>query len=125
MTAVFPAATFVCMACTKSRGGGAARARRSISSIETSRRAAAVSARLVARMRCRMSDKRASPFAAELVRCGDEVVELGLGFAARDHPARALDSVLQRLGLPRDVDRGARVEHDDIERRARLVLQHR
>ena len=51
-----PAAIFARSAPTKSRAGGAARARRSISSIGVAARAAATSLCFVSRMRCRTSD---------------------------------------------------------------------
>jgi hypothetical protein len=55
ITAGLPAAIFARSAPAKSRGATAARARRSISASGTLARAASISARLVARMRRRMS----------------------------------------------------------------------
>src|SRR6266446_5644203 len=56
ITADSPAAIFARNAPSKSRGGGAARAARSVSANGRTRLAAAISSALVARIRVRMSD---------------------------------------------------------------------
>src|SRR5436190_1157291 len=107
----------------KSRAAGWTCARRSSSSIGTARRAAEISSRLVARIRCRMSATSKSGLGAELVRRRDELIELCLRLAARDHLARALDAFLDRLGPPGDIDRSACVQQHDVQRRTWLVLE--
>ena len=84
--------------------------------------AAATSSRLTATMRSRMS----LIALAACLREGDELVELAPGGAARDRAgARARRRPRCVVATPADVERGAGVEHDDVARRPRLVVEHR
>ena len=126
MTAGRPAAIFARSAPTKSRGGGAARARALHLGQRHRARAPPRAPRACARgcaRGCRPIGGRhaLACFLVKAMKSSSFCARLALG----DRLARALDAVLERLGDARDVERRAGVQHHDVERRAGLVLQHR
>src|SRR5581483_9496542 len=74
----------------------------------------------------RVSAPRSGPGcrSCELLRHGDELLELLQCAAAIDRQPRELDAVAQRRCAAGDIERGARIRDDDFANRPLLAAQH-